>query len=89
MAEQKVFGTLKPTGDFWVAHSKNIEAEGEALENFIPIILTQEEYNTIYEKKESIVITLADGTQKEITYDKNRIYFIKMFPPVDPNPILD
>lgn len=77
---QKVFDTLKPIGTFWVAEAKDIEANGESLGNYIPIILTPEEYNALLDGEE------VEYEGEKITFDEEKIYLIKLIP-TDPNPI--
>lgn len=75
---QKVYDILKPTGTFWVAQSKDIEANGESLENFLPIIVTPEEYNILYFHNGKI-----EYNGEMISYDANKIYLIKAIPTED------
>lgn len=53
--------------------AKHVDVNGEALINFIPIILTQAEYDTLINGG---TITLNG---QEISYEENRIYMIKRF----------
>ena len=68
---QKVYDVLKPTGGFKIADAEDINAYGEALINFVPIILSAQEYQQLISEG---AINYGD---KQITYDPNRIYFIK------------
>ena len=67
---QKVYDVLKPTGQFKIAEAEDISAHGESLINFVPIILTQAEYNELLKGPIEHQGTI-------ITYDENKIYFIK------------
>ena len=62
---------IQPSGDFAAVNAKDVDVNGETLLNFIPIILTQEEYNTLVNGG---TITLNG---QELTYEENRIYMIK------------
>jgi hypothetical protein len=53
--------------------AKDVEVDGETLMNYIPIILTEEEYDSLLDGN-SIVIN-----GKEHYYDENRIYMIKKY----------
>lgn len=67
-----IYDTIQPTGgEFPAVKAKDVDVNGEALLNFIPIILTQEEYNTLVGGG---TITLNG---KELSYEENRIYMIK------------
>ena len=67
-----VYDKIKPekSGDA-IMDAIDVDVDGETLLNFIPIILTQEEYNTLVDGG---TITLNG---KELTYEENRIYMIK------------
>lgn len=68
--------TQDGTTDFPLVRAKDVEVSGERLTKFIPIILSQEEYNTIYEGYEDgVEITLENG--QVIKYDPEQIYFVK------------
>lgn len=67
-----IYDTIQPTGgEFPAVKAKDVDVNGEALLNFIPIILTQEEYNTLVDGG---TITLNG---KELSYEEHRIYMIK------------
>ena len=67
-----IYDTIQPTGgDFPAVKAKDIDVNGETLLNFIPIILTQAEYNTLIEGG---TITLNG---REISYEENRMYMVK------------
>jgi hypothetical protein len=65
--------TQAGTGDFPLVRAKDVDVNGETLLNYIPVILTQEEYD----------ILVGGGTitlnGQEITYEENRIYMIKSY----------
>lgn len=65
--------TQKGDGDFPLMRAKDVDVNGETLLNFLPIILTQEEYNTLVGGG---TITLNG---QELTYEENRIYMIKRY----------
>ena len=65
--------TQKGDGDFPLMRAKDVDVNGETLLNFIPIILTQTEYDTLVNGG---TITLNG---RELTYEENRIYMIKRF----------
>lgn len=54
-----------------LVRAKDVDVSGESLINFIPIILTQEEYNTLLEGG-----TIEINGQ-EISFEEDRIYMIK------------
>lgn len=66
-----VYDKIKPEGNYSVLEAKDVEVNGETLLNYIPIILTQEEYNTLINGG---TITLNG---QELTYEEHRIYMIK------------
>lgn len=66
-----VYDKIKPEGDYSVLDAKDVDVNGETLLNFIPIILTQEEYNTLVSGG---TITLNG---QDLTYEENRIYMVK------------
>lgn len=69
-----VYDKIKPETDGdAIMDAKDVDVDGETLLNFIPIILTQEEYNTLVDGG---TITLNG---RELTYEENRIYMIKRF----------
>lgn len=68
-----VYDKFQPTGPFFAMDAKDVEVEGETLMNYIPIILTQEEYNTLLDGGTIII------NGKEYTYEENRIYMIKRY----------
>lgn len=82
-----VGGGLKPAGDYPIAIVNDIATDDKdgRLDHYIPIIMTQEEYNNLEEYGEAEIL-LKDGTKQKIIYDENKIYLIK-YGPVDPNPI--
>ena len=59
--------------DFPLVRAKDVDVNGETLLNYIPIILTQEEYDIIVSGG---TITLNG---QEIVYEENRIYMIKSY----------
>ena len=62
--------------DFPLLRAKDVDVSGEKLTKYIPIILTQEEYDMIYEgREEGVEITLQNG--QVVKYDSEQIYFIK------------
>lgn len=63
--------TQKNNGTFPLMRAQDVDVYGETLLNYIPIILTQEEYNTLVDGG---TITLNG---QEISYEDNRIYMIK------------
>lgn len=67
-----VYDKIKPekAGDA-IMDAMDVDVNGETLLNFIPIILTQEEYNTLVDGG---TITLNG---KELSYEEHRIYMIK------------
>lgn len=68
--------TQDGTTDFPLVRAKDVEVSGERLTKFIPIILSQEEYNIIYEgREEGKEIILENG--EIIKYDSEQIYFIR------------
>ena len=70
----KLLNTIEPAGDFKVVDAVDISVnKNENLTDFLPIILTQEEYDII---SEGGTINLNG---KDITYEANRIYMIKRF----------
>lgn len=67
-----IYDTIEPTGgNFPAVKAKHVDVNGETLLNFIPIILTQSEYNTL----------LSGGTiilnGNELAFEEHRIYMIK------------
>jgi hypothetical protein len=69
-----VYDKIKPEKDGdAIMDAQDVDVDGETLLNFIPIILTQEEYNTLVDGG---TITLNG---RELTYEENRIYMIKRF----------
>ena len=81
MPQQELFGTLKPIGSFWAARSADIEARGESLENFVPIIITEAEYQALLDGEG----VLYKG--ETIFFEDEKVYFIKQ-EIKDPNPIV-
>lgn len=70
----KLLNTIEPAGDFKVVDAADISVnKNENLTDFLPIILTQEEYDIISEGGTIIL------NGQEITYEANRIYMIKRF----------
>ena len=69
----KIMQPIQPAGDFPAVYSDNVDANGEALTNFIPIILTQREYNTLVENGS------LEINGEIITFQEKRIYLIKRF----------
>lgn len=68
--------TQDGTTDFPLIRAKDVEVSGERLTKFIPIILTQEQYDVIYNGQEDgAEVTLENG--QIIKYDSQQIYFIK------------
>ena len=65
--------TQKGDGQFPLMRAKDVDVNGETLLNFIPIILTQTEYDTLVGGG---TITLNG---QELTYEENRIYMIKKY----------
>ena len=65
--------TPKNNGTFPLVRAKDVDVNGETLLNYIPIILTQDEYD----------ILVGGGTitinGQEIAYEENRIYMIKKY----------
>lgn len=68
-----VYSKFKPAGSFFAMDAKDVEVEGETLMNYIPIILTQEEYNILLDGG----AILVNG--KEHFLDENRIYMVKKY----------
>lgn len=67
-----VYDKIKPEKDGdAIMDAQDVDVNGETLLNFIPIILTQTEYDTLLAGE---TITLNG---KEISYEENRIYMIK------------
>lgn len=64
---------IKPAGNFAAVDAKDVDVDGETLLNYIPIILTQEEYNTLVDGG---TITING---QEMPYEENRIYMIKKY----------
>lgn len=50
----EVHGTIKPknNGTFPVVMAENVEHQGQPLTNFIPVLITQEDYNSLVEADE-------------------------------------
>ena len=65
--------TQKNNLTFPLVKAKDVDVSGESLLNYIPIILTQSEYDTLVEGG---TITMNG---EEITYEENRIYMIKRY----------
>lgn len=65
--------TQKNNQTFPLVRAKDVDVNGETLMNYIPIILTQEEYNVI---ANGGTITLNG---QEITYEEHRVYMIKRY----------
>lgn len=82
-----VGGGLKPAGNYPIAIATDIATDDKdgRLDHYIPIIMTQVEYNNLEENGEADVL-LKDGTTIHIFYDENKIYLIK-YGPVDPSSI--
>lgn len=68
-----VYDKFQPAGPFFAMDAKDVEVDGETLMNYIPIILTEEEYDSLLDGN-SIIIN-----GKEHYYDENRIYMIKKY----------
>ena len=69
---------LKPEGlnTFPLLRAKDVDVDGERLTKFIPIVLSQAQYDIIYEgREEEAEITLENG--QVIKYDPEQVYFIK------------
>lgn len=64
---------IKPAGNFAAVDAKDVDVHGETLLNYIPIILTQEEYDTLVNGG---TITVNG---REMYYEENRIYMIKKY----------
>ena len=78
MAEKNKFSieiisglTQKGEGTFPLVRARDVDVNGETLLNYIPIILTQSEYDTLVDGG-TIVLN-----GQEMSYDENRIYMIK------------
>ena len=70
---------LRGSGEWDTIDAEDVQInETETLLNFIPIILTQTDYDTL---AGGGTITLNG---QEISYEENRIYLIKVAKPVDP-----
>lgn len=74
-------GALYPVGNFPLVKDTDV-AVGESTErlvDYIPIILTQREYNALCEAKEGETVkVMQGGVEVEMAYDPNKIYFIKL-----------
>lgn len=70
-------GLTQPNNlDFPILRARDVDVSGERLTKYIPIILTQVQYNKIYEgRNEDVEIELENG--EVIKYDPEQIYFIK------------
>lgn len=68
-----VFDKFETTGPFFAMDAKDVEVDGESLINYVPIILTQEEYNTLLDGGTIII------KGKEHSLDENRIYMVKKY----------
>lgn len=84
----KIGGGLTPGGVFPVAHAKDVAIDDETgrLIDYIPIILTQTEYNELErEKVVKITYETPEGERKEriIEYDEEKIYLIKRGRPIE------
>lgn len=66
-----VYDKFQPAGPFFAMDAKDVEVDGETLINYIPIILSEEEYESL-RAGETILIN-----GKEHSYEENRIYMIK------------
>ena len=64
---------IKPSGNFAAVDAKDVDVNGKTLLNYIPIILTEEEYISIIHGGTIMI----DGN--EITYDDNQIYMVKKY----------
>lgn len=58
--------------DFPLIRARDVDVSGESLINYLPVILTQDEYNTIVGGG---TIILPNG--KTASFEENRIYMIK------------
>ena len=63
--------TQMGNNDFPLMRAQDVDVYGETLLNYIPIILTQDEYNTLVDGG---TITLNG---QDVSYEENRIYMIK------------
>ena len=74
-------GALYPVGGFPLVKDTDV-AVGEStgrLVDYIPIILTPQEYNALCEAEEGEAVkVMQDGVEVEMVYDPNKIYFIKL-----------
>lgn len=59
--------------DFPLMRAKDVDVNGETLLNYIPMILTQEEYNII----DSGGTIFING--QPVSFEENRIYMIKRY----------
>lgn len=77
-------GGMYPVGPFPLVVDKDVAIgeTDERLADYIPIIMTQVEYNNLEEYGETDVL-LKDGTIIHIFYDENKVYLIK-YGPIDP-----
>lgn len=82
-----VGGGLTPAGEFPIITATDVATDDKdgRLDHYLPIIMTQAEYNNLEEYGET-EIELKDGSKEKIFYDENKIYLIKYMPPIDPNP---
>ena len=80
-----VGGGLMPGGNYPIVTATDVATDEEdgRLDHYIPIIMTQAEYNDLEANGEADVL-LKDGTTIHIFYDENKIYLIK-YGPVDPS----
>ena len=81
-------GALYPVGEFPLVKDTDV-AVGEStgrLVDYIPIILTQAEYNKLEEEGAvTIVYETPEGTKEQtIEYDEEKIYLIKRGRPIEP-----
>lgn len=79
-------GGLVSAGKYPVAHANDIAVDNSTgrLIDFIPIILTQEEYNIIYNdpiNTHTFDVLDNNGNKigtRDLKYDENQIYYIKL-----------
>ena len=76
---QLVYDTLIPNGNFEVVNTDDVgvrvNEESEPLTNYIPIIVTQADYNKLESSEPGSEVILEDG--RVMVFDEERIYYIK------------
>lgn len=73
-------GGMYPVGPFPLVVDKDVAIgeTDERLTDYIPIILTQKEYNSLIEADEGQPVkVIQNGVEVEMIYDPKKIYFVK------------